>query len=72
VFSRPNIKVNNLIFGSLYIDLVGESIGRNLRTGHSILLKFSPKSWSSDSQVSGKVTSADGSLLYELKGCWRN
>ena len=53
-FSKPIVHFKNLIFGSLYIDVDGEFTGINMKTNHTVKVKFIEKvSEKDNSKVSG-------------------
>ena len=42
-FIRPDTHVNNVLFGTLYIEHVGEGIVRNKKTGEVCMMEFKPE-----------------------------
>lgn len=45
VFNRPMTTANNLIIGTLYLDVKGDSIIRNVTTGETCHLKYKERGW---------------------------
>ncbi len=70
--SRPSTIGQNIIFGKLYLDLSGEAVAENLKTGDKCVIKFKSKGWSADSLglLNGIVYNKAGEKMYELKGKW--
>jgi hypothetical protein len=69
--SRPQILAQNIVFGTLYIDLGGTVDVLNHKSGAKGELKFKPKSWSKDSEIIGSASDASGSKKYEIRGSWK-
>lgn len=66
--SKNNLQINNLILGSPSMELIGDIKGLNQTTGDKIEVKFNPKSWGSDSYISGSVCDKNGKVIYTLSG----
>jgi hypothetical protein len=54
----------------MYFDLEGECDGINERTGDTLNVKFNPRSWSSNSYITGSAKDKSGKVKYEISGSW--
>ena len=70
--SRPRVKVENLVFGTTYVDYYGELHVVNHKTGHKATVSFEPRGWTTESKVSGTVKDPNGTDLWTLRGSWAN
>ena len=68
--SKPRIMVNNVVFGGMYFDIEDKSLGKNLKTGDSIEINFTPKSWTKPSKLEGTCKDRSGKVIYEISGSW--
>lgn len=70
---RPTLLIQNIIFGGIYVDMEGLSIGVNHKTGERFEVTFFPrKSTTEQSRISGKFFDAHGNLKITLDGSWLN
>ena len=67
--TKPPLQVNNIIFGTIYLDIDGKLTGRN-QDGHYIDVSFTTKGWTTDSTLSGYGYNKDGTKLWEISGSW--
>jgi len=74
VINRPSINGQNIIFGKLYLDLSGESVAENIKTGDKCIIKFHTKGWSESSlgNMDGYVISKTGEKILKIEGKWCN
>jgi len=72
VVDRPNTDAHNIIFGKLYLDLSGESVAENLKTGDKCIVKFKSKGWKADSLglMEGVVVTKSGEKKFTMGGKW--
>ena len=69
--SKPRILANNLIFGGMYIDVIGEMVALNHQTKEKVVLTFFEKqSDEKTSYIEGKIYDPSGKLVGELSGSW--
>lgn len=70
--NRPSNIAQNIIFGHLYLDLSGESVAENIKTGDKCIIKFKPRGWNIKDlgKLEGYVTNSQNEKLYEIKGKW--
>ena len=72
VVNRPITTANNLILGTLYLDLAGESIAVNRNTGDKWVFRFIKRGWGNKNayKVEGEIFDGDGNHVYDVYGHW--
>lgn len=74
LIGRPVTTVNNLLFGTMYIEHVGTMTVKNVANGMQCMNEFTAKGWgdAGKHEVKGKVTEKEGSSksLATLSGTW--
>ena len=72
VVNRPINSVHNLILGTLYIDLTGESITINRNTKEKWIIRFIKRGWGNKNayKLEGEILDSDGNKVYEVYGHW--
>lgn len=72
IIQRPENSANNLILGTLYVDLHGKMDMTNLNTGSKANLYVHRQGWTKRNafKVEGKVIDGRGVLRYEVFGTW--
>jgi hypothetical protein len=72
IVNRPSTCAQNIIIGRLYLDLTGESVAENLKTGERCSVKFRGKGWNDNTLglLQGFVYNKAGEKAYEIKGKW--
>lgn len=72
VCTRPSTTANNIIFGTLYLDLSGTAVCNCPQTGVVVELKHKPRSvFSSQTYVvEGAVYDSDKNKVLEINGRW--
>lgn len=66
--TKPDIKIYNIIFGTMYADLSGTIKGTNHTTGERSEVKLIPKG--SKSKIEGSVFDAKGKEVIKISGSW--
>ena len=67
----PTISVHNLIIGTMYLDLGGKSIIKNLSNGEHCILEYHKKGWTGQGhRVDGEVFSSRKESVYKIDGRW--
>ena len=67
---RPSIYANNIVMGSMYLDVSGSIECINHRTEEKATLTFVTRGWSTDSYITGNICDSTGQERYTLKGSW--
>ena len=67
---KPNLTVNNIIFGTIYFEVVGELVAINMKTQAKLHLKFHPRGWKTASKMEGTVKDKDGTVILNIEGSW--
>lgn len=69
---RPKTLINNIIIGSLYVDLDGDTTVTNHSTGDYCKLQFVTQGfWGRDAQkIVGQVFDTEGNERFTLSGTW--
>ena len=72
IFSRPVTSANNIIVGTLYLDLHGQTIIKNLTSGEVVELEFVRRGWLGKNAyvMRGEVKDKDGVPRYRVNGLW--
>lgn len=72
VGTRPKTVAGNIIFGTLYLDLSGDTETVCPQIGVKCVLKHHPKGWTNknDFLVEGHVFNSDGEKTYSVRGHW--
>lgn len=72
VVNRPINTVNNLILGTLYIDLAGESVTVNRSTKEKCIIRYIKRGWGNKNafKLEGEILDSDGKQVYEVYGHW--
>lgn len=70
--NRPVTTANNLIFGTLYLDLAGEVECVNRNTNEKWNIKFLKRGWGNKNayKCEGTISNSDGEVIYDLYGLW--
>jgi hypothetical protein len=66
--TKPDIKIYNIIFGTMYADLSGTIKGTNHTTGERSEVKLIPKGLKS--KIEGSVFDAKGKEVIKISGSW--
>ena len=66
--NKPDIKIYNIIFGTMYADLSGTITGTNHRTGEKAEIKLIAKG--AKSKIDGSVYDARGKQVFKITGSW--
>jgi len=71
-FSFMNSSINNIIIGSLWLELYGQCKIRNRTTGHTAYVQFKPAGWFSRgiNQVEGHIADKNDAKIVSIKGDW--
>jgi hypothetical protein len=66
----PFVSIHNLIFGKIYIDLMGTTVCTNLNTGEKSEILWKEKGWSNANytMVEGVTKNLEGKPVYLIKG----
>jgi hypothetical protein len=67
---RPKITANNIVIGTLYLDVIDVIDVINHRTGEKAKIQFMGCGWSTFSTLTGQIYDAFGKERYTLKGSW--
>jgi hypothetical protein len=70
---QPVVSAHNLILGTMYFDLGGKSIIKNLsRPDEVCVLEFHKKGWTASSayKINGEILRGKKEVLYKLEGKW--
>ena len=68
---RPQILIQNLIYGGTYVDIEGKVTGINHTSGEKVVLNFFKKvSDNENSKITGTAYDCDGNEVYEIFGSW--
>ena len=70
VISKPNISINNLVVGTMYLDIDGTLRAINKTTGDTLEIEFTKRGWTSSSSLSGKCMDKNGRVVYKIEGSW--
>lgn len=70
LISKPVLIINNLVFGTKYLDTQGVTRAINMTNKMSLELEYHPKSWSDESHITGKVVDSNGKELMTVEGEW--
>ena len=72
VVNRPVTTANNLIIGTLYLDLAGETVAVNRSTGDKWVFRFIKRGWSNKNayKVEGEIFDGEGNHVYDVYGHW--
>ena len=68
--SKPDIKIYNIIFGTMYADLSGTIKGMNHATGERSEVKLIAKG--AKSKVEGSIYNSRGKEVLKITGSWLN
>jgi len=70
----PTISLQNIIFGSMYMEVFGEMPFTNLKTGESGQLTFLKKGWNDKNmyKTEGWIKDNQGKLVIQLEGKWNS
>ena len=68
--SKPDIKIYNIIFGTMYADLSGTIKGMNHSTGERSEVKLIAKG--AKSKVEGSIYNSRGKEVLKITGSWLN
>lgn len=74
VSTRPNTIANNIIFGTLYLDLGGETTTTCPQTGAKCILDHKQRGWTNKNafKVEGYVYDEHDKKVVEISGTWNN
>jgi hypothetical protein len=72
IIKRPENSANNLIIGTLYVDMHGKMEVTNLTTGSKADFYVHRQGWTKKNshKVEGKVIDGKGNVRYEVHGLW--
>ena len=72
IYSRPGTSANNIIVGTMYLDVHGSTVVRNLKSGEVVELEYLPRSWLGNNAfvVRGVVKDNSGVPRYRVNGLW--
>ena len=70
--NRPVTTANNLIFGTLYLDLAGDVTCVNRNTNEKCVIKFFKRGWGNKNayKLEGTIINAEGEVVYDVYGHW--
>lgn len=66
--TKPEVKICNIIFGSIYADLNGQIEANNHNTGERAVVKLIAKG--SKSKIEGSVFDSNGKEVIKIQGSW--
>lgn len=70
-FTKASLKVKNIIFGGMYVDIGGKVEGINFKTGWRCeILFFERQSKEQNSQIKGTIWDQTGREMGVLTGSW--
>ncbi|KAJ1610333.1 oxysterol binding protein 1A-like pleckstrin homology domain-containing protein [Cryptosporidium canis] len=71
-FNRPKLLIHNIIFGKLWIEIVGISIIKNKKTSEFSLIEYQKGGWFSNDlfNIKGFVFDKYGRPIYKIGGKW--
>ena len=71
-FKRPDNSANNLIFGTLYVDVHGEAEVINRTKDIKAIIKIHRQGWSNNNlhKVEGQIVDSKGIPRFEIEGTW--
>ncbi len=71
-FKRPDNSANNLVFGTLFVDVHGVAEIKNETKGCTVKVNIHRQGWTNSNlhKVEGKVLDAQGKARYESQGTW--
>lgn len=58
--SKPNFTVNNIIYGGVYVDVLGKMEAMNHKTKEKAYIQFHPKSGNKNAWIEGKGFNSEG------------
>jgi hypothetical protein len=72
IIKRPENSANNLIIGTLYVDMHGKLEVTNLTTGSKAEFNIHRQGWTKKNshKVEGRVIDGKGNVRYEVHGLW--
>mmetsp|Transcript_16113 Transcript_16113/g.17907 ORF Transcript_16113/g.17907 Transcript_16113/m.17907 type:complete len:557 (+) Transcript_16113:17-1687(+) len=74
-WNRVTTVINNLLFGSKWLDHYGKMKLKNNKTGDNVVLQFKKRGWSKSTYgvVSGTAyRGSDGEAIYKIDGYWQD
>lgn len=76
-FNRPSFEIYNIIFGKMYIDIVGDShiVGHHKAKGFKSILSFVPQTFFSKEPqriIKGKIVDSQNNVKILLDGHWND
>jgi hypothetical protein len=71
---QPTISANNLIIGTLYMDLSGKSTIKNMTTGDIAILEYHKRGWTAANafRIDGDIMNNKKEVIYKLDGGWND
>lgn len=66
--TKPEIVIQNLVLGTLYIDFEGKIVATNQRTNERATVEFYPRGWTTSSYLTGSICDAYGNEVYKIDG----
>ena len=72
LIGRPDTTVNNLVFGTMYIEHVGKMTVTNVKRKETCVLDFHAAGWNNANKhaVKGVVRTDDTSIVATIQGTW--
>ena len=68
--TKPDVKIHNIIMGTLYADMEGTINSVSHTTGDKAEIKMVPKGWKNPSKIEGIVKDSKGNKRFEITGSW--